>query len=264
VDETKMPPTLVDTHAHVDYIARTGEDVDAAIARAQAEGVQWLVNPGVAPDRYADVMAMAERFDMVYAALSVHPTDVQDVTGDWRDAVRPYLKHPKLVAIGETGLDYYHDTTYVALQKQFFREALALAQETGLPVIVHDREAHDDVRAILAEFPEVRGVMHCFSGDGAFAHAMVEMGYYVSFAGNVTFKKATDLQEAAQAVPLDRLLIETDSPFLSPMPHRGKPNEPARVRFVAEKIAELRGMSVEALAEATAQNAQRLFFESRN
>lgn len=258
-----MSPTLVDTHAHLDYIARSGEDVEAAMARAEAAGVKWLINPGVHPDRFSQVIAMTERFEGVYAALSVHPTDVQDVTGDWREAVRPYLNHPKLVAIGETGLDYYHDTTHVALQKQLFREALALAQETGLPVIVHDREAHDDVRAIIQEFPGVRGVMHCFSGDGAFAQSMADLGFYISFAGNVTFKKATELQEAAQVVPLDRLLIETDSPFLSPMPHRGKPNEPGRVLHVAEKIAELRRITLDALAQATTQNAQRLFFPNQ-
>jgi TatD DNase family protein len=169
------------------------------------------------------------------------------------------LDHPKVVALGETGLDYYWDTSLKALQKHCFDTFLQLGVEHDLPVIVHDRDAHEDVAEMIQAVPDSRGIMHCFSGDKDFAFHMMDQNFYISFAGNVTFKKATDLQKAAKAVPLDRLLIETDSPFLSPMPHRGKPNEPSRVFHVAEFIAQLKGISLEELAEATTQNAFQCF-----
>lgn len=251
---------LVDTHAHLDYCAREGADPQAVMANAQAAGVTWLVNPSVSPDKFADVLKLAEQFPNVFAAVAVHPTDVQDTNPKtWRKDVEKMLEHPKVIAIGETGLDYYWDKTHVALQQEFFRTFLAMGQAHNLPVIVHDREAHEDIHRIISEFPGVSGVMHCFSGDAAFAKAMMEKGFYISFAGNVTFKNAKNLHEAAVETPLEWILIETDSPFLSPVPFRGKPNEPARVRLVAEKIAELKGIPVETVAQVTTENAQKVF-----
>jgi TatD DNase family protein len=264
---------IVDTHCHLDYIARqddhpdgaAGSDAAQVMARAAEAGVQWIVNPGVTPARFPDVLAMAERFENVYAALAVHPTDVADIEDDpdWLASLTALLDHPlyhrKIVALGETGLDYYHDTTHTALQQRCFRSFLALGRERDLPVIIHDREAHADVLAIASEFPGVRGVMHCFSGDAAFARQMTALGFYVSFAGNLTFKNAANLHEAARETPLERILIETDSPFLSPVPFRGKPNEPARVRFVAEKIAELKGIPYADVAAVTTANARAVF-----
>jgi TatD DNase family protein len=251
---------LVDSHAHLDYIHRDGGDVDAVMARAAETGVAWLVNPSVTPDRFLDVLAMVQRFSNVYAAVAVHPTDVQEADENgWQEDVRRMLAHPKVVAIGETGLDYYRDTTHAALQQTFFRACLAMAQEHNKPVIVHDRDAHEDVYRLISEYPGVRGVMHCFSGDASFAKAMMDKGFYISFAGNVTFKNAHLLQDAARSVPLERLLIETDAPFLSPMPFRGQPNEPARVSLVAQKIADLHGVPIETLAQVTSANAHNLF-----
>ncbi len=251
---------LVDTHAHLDYIAREGGHVEAVLDHARSLGLSWMVNPSVTPDQFEQVMALAERFENVYAALAVHPTEVQEVTSpDWQADIEARLTHPKVLALGETGLDYYHDTTHVATQQQFFRALLALGRKHDLPVIVHDREAHEDVLALISEFPGVRGIMHCFSGDTAFAEAMIQKGFFISFAGNVTFKNAHVLQEAAKTIPLEWLLLETDAPFLSPVPFRGKPNEPGRVRYVAEKIAELRGISLETVAAATTENARRVF-----
>jgi TatD DNase family protein len=230
-----MPAAIVDSHCHLDYIARqedhpegeAGIDPAQVIARAQAEGVSFLVNPSVTPERFNEVIGLAERFENVYAAVAVHPTDVADVkdSPDWLENLEALLAHPKVVAIGETGLDYYWDQSLKDLQQDCFRKLLALGAKHDLPVIVHDREAHEDVHRLISETPGVRGIMHCFSGDAEFAAQMIQKDFYISFAGNVTFKKAVELQEAAKAVPLDRLLVETDSPFLSPMPFRGKPYE---------------------------------------
>ncbi len=260
---------IFDSHCHLDYIARqtdhpegeTGSDSAQVMERAIAAGVQLLVNPSVTPARFPEVIAMAERFEQVYAAVAVHPTDVADVIDQpgWLAEVEALLAHPKVVAIGETGLDYHWDLTHVDLQKRCFKALLELGRKHDLPVIVHDREAHEDVMAIIAEVPGVRGIMHCFSGDAAFARQMIAHNFYISFAGNLTFKKATNLHEAATETPLEWMLVETDSPFLSPMPFRGKPNEPARVKLVVEKIAELRGISYQEVAEATTYNARKVF-----
>lgn len=251
---------LVDSHAHLDYLAREGADLDTVMANASDVGVSWILNPSVTPDRFSDVLAVTERFANVFAAAAVHPTDVQDVPLEsWRADVERMLEHPKVIAIGETGLDYYWDKTHTDRQQQFFRTLLALGRERDLPVIVHDREAHEDIHRLIREHPGVRGVMHCFSGDATFAQTMIERGFYISFAGNVTFKNATDLHEAARETPLEWILIETDSPFLSPVPFRGKPNEPSRVSLVAQRIADLKGISVDTVAEVTTENAHKVF-----
>jgi TatD DNase family protein len=267
-------PVLFDSHCHLDYIERQeGEavekekakgltfDPETVLARAAEEGVGFILNPSVTPARFGEVLRLADTYPNVYAAVAVHPTDVADVleAPHWLEEIEALLTHPKVVAIGETGLDYYWDTSLKDWQQTCFRSLLQLGVRHNLPVIIHDRDAHEDVYRMVRETPGVRGIMHCFSGDATFARQMMDVGFYISFAGNVTYKKALDLQEAARQVPLERILIETDSPFLSPMPFRGKPNEPGRVRYVAEKIAELKGLSYEAVAEATTRNAQAVF-----
>lgn len=261
--------TIIDTHCHLDYIQRQedhpegveGTDPAQVLERARLVGVEFLVNPSVTPARFPDVIAMAERFENVYAAVAVHPTDVADImdSPNWLAEVEALLSHPKVVAIGETGLDYYWDKTHVDLQKQCFKGLLELGRKYNLPVIVHDREAHEDVAQVISEVPGVRGIMHCFSGDAEFARRMIGMNFYISFAGNITFKKAENLHEAARETPLEWILTETDSPFLSPVPFRGKPNEPARVKYVIEKIAELKNLSYDDVAEATTRNARNVF-----
>jgi TatD DNase family protein len=260
---------IIDTHCHLDYIQRqedhpeglAGTDPEQVLARAKAVGVEFVVNPSVTPARFPEVIAMAERFENVYAAVAVHPTDVSDIvdTPDWLSEVEALLTHPKVIAIGETGLDYYWDKTHVDLQKQCFKGLLELGRKYNLPVIVHDRDAHDDVAQVISEVSGVRGIMHCFSGDAGFARQMIEKNFYISFAGNLTFKKAENLHQAAKETPLKWILTETDSPFLSPMPFRGKPNEPARVKYVIEKIAELKNLSYKEVAEATTYNARKVF-----
>jgi TatD DNase family protein len=260
---------IIDTHCHLDYIHRqaehpdghTGTDPAQVLERAKAAGVEFLVNPSVTPAKFPDVMAMAERFENVYAAVAVHPTDVADIVDqpEWLAEVEALLTHPKVVAVGETGLDYYWDQSLAELQKKCFKSLLELGREYDLPVIVHDREAHEDVYQAICGVPGVRGIMHCFSGDVDFARRIIGKNFYVSFAGNVTFKKAENLHQAAREIPLEWMLVETDSPFLSPMPFRGKPNEPARVKHVVEKIAQLRGISYEEVAAATTANARKVF-----
>lgn len=265
-----MSVQLVDTHSHVDYIHRAegpkpydGIETHATqvLARAESQGVRWVLNPSVEPARFADVMTLAEQQPSLYGAIAVHPCDVQHVASleDCLKLAESFMNHPKCVAVGETGLDYYHDLTHVETQKEFFRAFMTLAQTHNKPVIIHDREAHEDVASITDEFPDVTGVMHCFGGNAAFALEMIERGYLISFAGNVTFKNAKELHEAAKTIPLEWMLLETDAPFLAPVPHRGKPSEPSFVRHVAEFIAELRGISLEEVATVTTENANRLF-----
>jgi TatD DNase family protein len=263
---------IIDTHCHLDYIAAGlhGHDptqpIEAVLERAHQYGVMSLINPCVHPADFDRVIALAERFENVFAAVAIHPCDVESTKHypHWLASMEAYATHPKVVALGETGLDYYHQTAEESqLQRDCFEQTLRLAEVYNLPVIVHDRDAHDDVARIIdsvpSQRPKHRGVMHCFGGDAPFAQAMTERGFYISFAGNVTFKKADTLREAAKATPLEYLLIETDSPFLSPMPERGKPNEPYRTRFVANCIAEVKKLPVEAIIEATTANAERLF-----
>ena len=261
---------LFDSHCHLDYIEAgiMGHEPNTNLAhvleRANSYGVDYVLNPSVNIADFDRVLGVAERFEHVYAAIGVHPCEVEETNRvpDWEEAVERRLSHPKVKAVGETGLDYYHqsgDSEQADLQLHCFAKHLSLALKHDLPVIVHDRQAHEDVKRLIQDAPQVKGVMHCFGGDASFALEMVELGFYISFAGNVTFKKATDLHEAAKQIPLDKLLIETDSPFLSPVPERGKPNEPYRTKFVADFIAELRGIPLEAVVETSTQNAFQLF-----
>lgn len=270
-----MPVTIVDTHCHLDYVARR-EDLDdrdpaQVFNRARAEGVEFIVNPTVAPSNYDAVKAVAEQLENVYMAVAIHPTDVAETRDylDWKDRVEAMLSHPKTVAIGETGLDYFWSTEDIDLQKACLQYFLELGVQKDLPVILHDRDrktpdsyptsTHQDIASAVASVKGSRGIMHCFSGDTDFALQMIDLNYYISFAGNVTFKNAKDLQAAATHLPLDKILIETDSPFLSPDPFRGKANEPARVKLVAQKIAELKGISFDEVATVTTANAKRVF-----
>jgi TatD DNase family protein len=260
---TPQHTPLFDTHCHIDYLLR-GNWTPAMLAPVlQAANVSLMINPGTCIAQLPDVLAAAETLPGVYAAAALHPTDVAERPDDWLAQLEHAMHHPKVVAVGETGLDYYRpeqqDLDNQAQQHLCFNASLQLAKTHNKPVIVHDREAHDDVAAVIADHPGVQGVMHCFSGDIAFAERMIALGFYISFAGNVTFKNAYALHEAARHIPLEWLLIETDSPFLSPMPHRGTPNDPSRVALVAAHIAQLRGMPTQDLIAATTRNGCRLF-----
>ncbi|WP_442604534.1 TatD family hydrolase [Paenibacillus sp. KN14-4R] len=250
---------LTDTHTHMDASA-FDEDRDEAINRALEAGVTRIVNIGFNRETIPTTMALAEKYDFVYAAVGWHPQDAKDMLPEDLSWIEELCKHPKVVAIGEIGLDYYWDTSPKDVQDRVFREQIRLARRIGKPIIIHNRDAHHDTLKILREekAAEVGGIMHSFSGSWETAQACLDMNFHLSFGGPITFKNAKLPKEILAQVPLNRLLIETDAPYLTPHPFRGKRNETSYVRLVAETAAEIRGMSVEELAEITTANAIRL------
>ncbi|MFN9528494.1 MAG: TatD family hydrolase [Pseudomonadaceae bacterium] len=253
---------LIDSHCHLDRLdlAAHGGSLDAALDAARAVGVGHFLCIGVSADNAATVKGLAERYDDVDCSVGVHPLDLEPGAEPALDWLLGELAHPKVVAIGETGLDYHYEPESAALQQDSFRLHLEAARITGKPVIVHTREARAATLALLREaaLPQA-GVLHCFTEDWEMAKAALDIGFYISLSGIVTFRNAEALREVARQVPVDRLLVETDSPYLAPVPHRGKPNLPQYVREVAEYLAVLRGVSYEALAEQTSNNFKRLF-----
>jgi len=252
-------PLLVDTHAHLDS-SQFRDDQAEVIARAQAQGISHILTIGCDLESSRASVAIALRHPDIYAAVGVHPHDAAGFNAVVRRELKRLAQEDKVVAIGEIGLDYYRDRSPREAQRKAFTDQLALARELDLPVIVHDRDAHDDVLAILADAGAgLNGVLHCFSGDAAMARRCLELGLYISIAGPVTYPKNDGLQEVVRAISIDRLLVETDCPYLAPQAHRGKRNEPAYVRRTAEKIAELKGLSLQDVARITSLNAWRLF-----
>jgi TatD DNase family protein len=250
---------LTDSHAHLDDPAFDA-DRDQLVPRARAAGVTRIVTVGTDVEGSRRACDLAAANDGVWAAIGCHPHEA-DKYGDDLSGLRGLATRPKVVAIGETGLDYAKKFSSIDNQKKLFRAHLRLAAETRLAVVIHCRDAHDDVRAILREEvkPPVRGVIHCFSGNPRDAAAYLELGFVLSIAGPVTFANANGLREAVRAVPMDRLLVETDCPYLTPVPHRGKRNEPAFVRHTAEAVAAVHGVSLEAFAEASTRAAREVF-----
>lgn len=252
---------LADSHCHLNYKG-LAEDQQAVLQRARARGVTAMLNIATRESEWDDVLATAEREDDVWATVGIHPHEADKHAHVDTAKLVERAAHRRVVGIGESGLDYYYDHSDRERQQISFRAHLAACRETQLPIIVHTREAEDDTASILREElgkGAFRGVIHCFTASGAFADIALDLGFYISISGIVTFKNAKDLQETAARVPLDRLLIETDAPFLSPVPHRGKTGEPAFVADTAAFLADLRGESVGELTEATARNFHRLF-----
>lgn len=252
---------LVDSHCHLDYLA-ADEDLDAVVARAREAGVGTMLTISTRLSRFAEVTAIAERYPDVWCSVGVHPHEAGEEGQSNTERLLELARHPRVVGIGESGLDYYYDNAPREAQRRSFRAHARAAQESGLPLIVHARDADDDVAAILRE---ARGdgayncVMHCFSSGRRLAEAALELGFSVSFSGIVTFKKADELRGIARDVPLERLLVETDAPYLAPVPRRGKRNEPAYVAHTAAALAEVKGLTPEELARATTDNFFRLF-----
>lgn len=253
---------LIDSHCHLDRLdlAAHGGSLDAVLDAARVAGVGHFLCIGVSADNAATVKGLAERYADVDCSVGVHPLDLEPGAAPALDWLLGELAHPKVVAIGETGLDYHYEPESAGLQQASFRLHLEAARITGKPVIVHTREARADTLALLREaaLPQA-GVLHCFTEDWEMARAALDIGFYISLSGIVTFRNAEALREVARQVPADRLLVETDSPYLAPVPHRGKPNLPQYVREVAEYLAVLRGVSYETLAEQTSSNFKRLF-----
>ena len=250
---------LFDTHAHYDD-DWFDEDRDALLSSLPEKGVGLIVNPGITLDTSRFAISLAEKYPHIYAAVGIHPENCHDFVPEQIGVLRELAKHQKVVAIGEIGLDYYWpENPSRELQQQAFRAQLALAQELELPVIVHDREAHADTLAIVKEFPSVTGVFHCYSGSAEDARTLVNMGWMLSFNGAATFKNARKAPEVIAAVPMEHLMIETDAPYLAPVPFRGKRNDSGYVHLVAEKIAEIKGISAEEVARITTENGKKFF-----
>ncbi len=250
---------LFDTHAHYDS-RQFDADRDQLLSALPGQGVGLVVNPGCDLDSSRQAIGIAERYPFVYAAVGVHPEDCAGWQDTDVDELRSLAAHPKVVAIGEIGLDYYwKETPPREFQQRVFRAQLALARELDLPVIVHDREAHGDCLSIIREFPQVRGVFHCFSGSAEMAKELVGLGWMISFTGALTYKNARKAVEAAQAVPLDRIMIETDSPYMAPVPCRGERCHSGLARHTCQRLAELRGISLEECARITFENGTEFY-----
>lgn len=256
---------LADSHCHLNY-AGVFEQQDAILTRARSRGVTAMLNISTRESEWDAVVATAEREPDVWAAIGIHPHDADEHGHVSAATLVERASHPRVVAIGETGLDYHYDRSDRERQRANFRVHIAAARQTGLPIVVHTRDAEADTAAILSEEMmrgTYSGVIHCFTASGEFADIALKLGLYVSISGIVTFKNAKDLQEIAARLPADRLLIETDTPFLAPVPHRGKPGEPAFVADTAHFLADLRGEDVATFATRAAENFHTLFAKTR-
>ena len=256
--ERKWESVYFDTHAHYDSGAFNA-DREAVLAALPDAGVSLVVNPGCEVPSSRTAIALAERFAHVYAAVGVHPEDMGDMAEGDLEKIAALARHPKCVAVGEIGLDYYWDADHKEEQKALFIRQLELALELALPVIVHDREAHGDCLDIVRRYDTLRGVFHCYSGSVEMAEELLKRGWYLGFDGPITYKNARKALEVLAICPLDRILIETDSPYLSPVPNRGRRNDSRNLVYVAEKIAEIKGLPPEEIAAATTENGKRLF-----
>ena len=254
---------LVDTHCHLDYFNQPGEEAEV-VARARAAGVQTLVTIGVTLEQSQQAIDIAEKYDNVWACVGVHPNHAADVLPvATPEMIAGMAKHPKVIGIGESGLDYFYEKASREVQEENFRANIRAAQISGLPLAIHARDADDDIIRILQEERAGGGdfgfLLHCFSSTRKLAEAAVAMGGYISFSGILTFPKSLELREIAADMPLERLLVETDAPYLAPVPFRGKRNEPAYVGYTAKVLSEIKGISPEALAERTTRNFRTLY-----
>ena len=250
---------LFDTHAHMDDRA-FNEDREQLLAGFAQKGVGLVMNPGCSLESSRNAVALAEKYPFVYAAVGSHPDVADEVNDAVLEEYRKLCKlSDKVKAIGEIGIDYHYEDIPRELQLKVFRMQMELARELGLPVIVHEREAHEDGMAVVREFPDVTGVFHCYSGSAEMARQLVDKGWYIGFTGVLTFKNARKAVEVAASIPLDRIVIETDCPYMAPVPHRGKRNDPGYLCHMAEKLAEIRGLSLEEIHQITYENGKRLY-----
>ena len=248
---------LIDTHCHL-YYDNLFENLDQVLGRARDQGVTKFICVGTNLSDSKKSLTLSNEYEGVFASVGIHPHDSKDAPGNFVEEIYDLLKHKNIVALGEMGLDYFRNFSEPKIQKRIFRAQLDIAKTLNKPVILHNRDADNDLLKILSEYPDVKGIAHCFSSTLEVAEKLVSLGYFISFSGNITYKNS-HLPQVARKVPLHRLLIETDCPFLSPHPHRGKTNEPSRVRLVAEKLAEIHSMPLNRMAEVTSKNAEKIF-----
>lgn len=250
---------LFDTHAHMDDHA-FDPDREELLRELPGKGIGLLMNPGCSLASSRNAVALADRHDYIYAAVGSHPDAADEVNDAVLEQYRALCKgNPKVKAIGEIGLDYHYEDVPRSVQQQAFRAQMALAAELDLPVIVHEREAHEDGMAILREFPTVRGVFHCYSGSAEMARQLVNLGWYIGFTGVLTFKNARKAVETAESIPLERIVLETDCPYMAPTPFRGSRNDPGYLYRMAERLAEIRGLPLEEIHRITMENGRRLY-----
>ena len=250
---------LFDTHAHINDPV-FDEDRDAVLRSLKEKGVGLVMNPGCSLENSLQAIDLANTYDFMYAAVGTHPDTADEVDDAVIDRYRTLcLENPKVKAIGEIGLDYYYETIPRDIQQRAFRLQMDLARELKLPVIVHERNAHDDGMRIVKEYPDVTGVFHCYSGSAEMARQLVDMGWFIGFTGVLTFKNARKAVETAERIPLERIVLETDCPFMAPEPFRGKRNDPGYLYRMAQRLAEIRGISVEEVTAITTENAKRLY-----
>jgi len=247
-----------DTHAHYDD-ERFDPDRHELLAHFPEMGVELVLNPGCDAETSRKAVEYAHAYPHVYAAVGWHPHEADSYSDDSSALIRSWCADPKVRAIGEIGLDYYYDFSDRESQRAAFRAQMDVARELGMPVIIHDRDAHGECMEIIREYPDVKGVFHCYSGSAEMARQLIDMGWYLSFTGAITFKNARKALETIEICPMDRIMIETDSPYLTPVPHRGKRNDSRELVYVVEKIAEVKGVSVEEVARITMENGKRFF-----
>ena len=250
---------LFDTHAHMDDEAFHA-DREVLLASLPQQGLALVMNPGCSLASSRNASALSQTYDYIYAAVGSHPDVADEVNEEVLNEYRRLVaENPKVKAIGEIGLDYHYEDIPREIQLQAFRAQMALAKELGLPAIVHERDAHEDGMKVVDEFPEVTGVFHCYSGSAEMAKELVKRGWYIGFTGVLTFKNARKAVEVAKSIPLDRIVLETDCPYMSPEPFRGKRNDPGKLYRMAEKLAEIRGLTVEEIHTITTENGKRLY-----
>lgn len=250
---------LFDTHAHMDDQA-FDTDREALLAGLPQQGIGLLMNPGCSLASSRNASELSRRYDYIYAAVGSHPDAADEVDeGILEEYGQLCRENPKIKAIGEIGLDYHYEDIPREIQRRAFRLQMGLAKELGLPVIVHEREAHEDGMCIVSEFPEVTGAFHCYSGSAEMAKWLIARGWYIGFTGVLTFKNARKAVEVARAIPLDRIVLETDCPYMAPEPFRGRRNDPGKLYRMAEKLAEIRGLSAEEIQAVTMENGKRLY-----
>ena len=249
---------MIDTHSHINF-----EDYklnfEEFLSEIKHNEVEKVIIPGVEPSSFNEIISLCNKYEMIYGTIGVHPSEFQTYNQKIEAIIYRLIENSKIVAIGEIGLDYHYGNDSKEEQKNILRKQLKIAEETKLPVVIHDRESHEDVFEILQEYKLSNVIFHCFSGNSEFAKRCIDKGYYIGLGGVVTFKNAKDLKESTKIIPLDRILLETDAPYLAPVPFRGKTNSPAYLKYIAQEIANIKEINIEEVKKQTTINAKRIF-----
>lgn len=249
---------MIDTHSHINF-EEYRENFDFVLDEITSNGVEKVIIPSVEPSTFDDIINLCSKYEMLYAAIGVHPSEFQTYNDRTEKRIYELSNNEKVAAIGEIGLDYHYGADTKKEQILLLNKQLEIAQKVNLPVLIHDREAHEDCFDILRDYKPKEVIFHCFSGNPEFAKKCIDNGYYIAIGGVVTFKNAKDLKESVKTIPLERLLLETDAPYLAPVPFRGKLNTPAYLKYIAQEIANIKGIDVETVKQVTTQNARKVF-----